>query len=189
MDDRGEFAEPAGGDGVHREEYARYADGDAAARRAAAIESGLRLYRPLCRFVERELVRVAIEGQAAPDLTVTELMASIYMTAQVEVDNGWPDDAMFPWYRRLARNEIGSAVGVSGSAGVASVSGAPLAGLLDALPAAWREIFVLNAKDGWSAEHVAGSRGIDSADVKVIVRRSRAFIGEWLREESRRAAA
>ena len=188
MENRGELAEPADGDGVHVPEPARDADGDVAARRAAAIESGLRLYRPLTRFVERELACVAAKGLTAPDLSVTELTASIFLTAQVEVDDGWPDDATFPWFRRLARNEIGSAVGASGCAVGASNTGPRLAGLLDTVPVLWREIFVLNAMDGWSAAHIAAWRGIDTADVKAIVRRAWAFIGEWLREESRRAA-
>lgn len=57
---------------------------------------------------------------------------------------------------------------------------AVLAEVLGRLPERWREVFLLQAVDGWTDAEIADVEGLDPADVSWIAQASRAFAREWV---------
>lgn len=84
---------------------------DEPGRRAERVELGLRLYRPLRRFVGWEIIRLALLAGIDPRLVVLDdVIAALYLGIVDESGDARVRGAVYPWLRQLARREAEAAV-------------------------------------------------------------------------------
>lgn len=97
--------------GIAGEEAERSDADRLAERRAAIVESASRLFGPMTRYVRGELGRLIDLGEIEPGMVEPEdVVISAYLRAVDEAATSPEGPALYPWLRRIARNEVSAAV-------------------------------------------------------------------------------
>jgi RNA polymerase sigma factor (sigma-70 family) len=137
-----------------------------------------RLYPWLRRFVRRDIARVVSEAYRRRR----------EHSLEQSVGTDWPDDGGSGPPRRLIDVLPDPTSPIPEQVVEDNQLQQGLSSLLNQLPSAWREPFVLHVRDGLSLRQVAQVEGLPVADVRRRIERAREFLQMRLAEEYEDAA-